>query len=94
MGYVKENFRMAIKKLYEMYAFVLNTDVAMISSCKYHGQISCNADPQTGGLGSQMSLLLCPAFMTIRHTVAQLVEALRYKLEGCGFEYRWCHWNF
>ena len=28
------------------------------------------------------------------HPVAQLVEALRYKLEGRGFDSRWCHWNF
>jgi hypothetical protein len=26
--------------------------------------------------------------------VAQLVEALRYKSESCGFDSRWCHWNF
>jgi hypothetical protein len=26
--------------------------------------------------------------------VAQLVEALRYKLEGRGFDSRWCHWIF
>jgi hypothetical protein len=26
--------------------------------------------------------------------VAQLVEALRYKPEGCGFDFRWCHWIF
>ena len=26
--------------------------------------------------------------------VAQLVEALRYKSEGCGFDSLWCHWNF
>jgi hypothetical protein len=25
---------------------------------------------------------------------AQLVEALRYKPEGCGFDSRWSHWNF
>jgi hypothetical protein len=25
------------------------------------------------------------------HAVAQLVEKLRYKLEGRGFDYRWCH---
>ena len=24
----------------------------------------------------------------------QLVEALRYNPEGCGFDSRWCHWNF
>jgi len=23
-----------------------------------------------------------------------LVEALRYKPEGRGFDSRWCHWNF
>jgi hypothetical protein len=28
------------------------------------------------------------------HAVAQLVKALRYKLEGRGFDSRWCHWNF
>jgi hypothetical protein len=28
------------------------------------------------------------------HAVAQLVEALRYKSEGRGFDFRWCHWNF
>ena len=26
--------------------------------------------------------------------VAQLVDALRYKPEGRGFDSRWCHWNF
>ena len=26
--------------------------------------------------------------------MAQLVEALCYKLEGRGFDSRWCHWNF
>jgi hypothetical protein len=28
------------------------------------------------------------------HAVAQLVEALRYKTEGRGFDSRWSHWNF
>ena len=28
------------------------------------------------------------------HAVAQLVEALHYKLEGHGFDSLWCHWNF
>ena len=31
---------------------------------------------------------------THTHTVTQLVEALRYKSEGRGFDFRWCHWNF
>ena len=29
-----------------------------------------------------------------RYAVAQLVEALRYKPEGRGFDSRWCHWTF
>ena len=28
------------------------------------------------------------------HAVAQLVEALRCKPEGRGFDSQWCHWNF
>ena len=28
------------------------------------------------------------------YAVAQLVEALRYKPKGRGFDSRWCHWNF
>jgi hypothetical protein len=28
------------------------------------------------------------------HAVAQLVEALRYKAEGRGFDSRWCSWDF
>jgi len=28
------------------------------------------------------------------HAVAQLVDALSDKSEGCGFDSRWCHWNF
>jgi hypothetical protein len=30
----------------------------------------------------------------IKLRTAQLVEALRYKLDGRGFDSRWCHWNF
>jgi hypothetical protein len=32
--------------------------------------------------------------MHLRCAVAQLVEALRYRLKGSGFDSRWCHWNF
>jgi hypothetical protein len=28
------------------------------------------------------------------YAVAELVEALRYKPEGLGFDSRWFHWNF
>ena len=30
----------------------------------------------------------------VGHAVAQLVEVLRYKPEGRGFDFRWCHLNF
>jgi len=30
----------------------------------------------------------------IQNAVAQLLEALRYKPEGWGFDSRWCHWDF
>jgi len=37
-------------------------------------------------------MVLLPEFeITV---VAQLVEALRYKPEGGGFDSRWWHWNF
>ena len=25
---------------------------------------------------------------------SSMVEALHYKLKGCGFDSHWCHWNF
>jgi hypothetical protein len=28
------------------------------------------------------------------YVVTQLVEVLRYKPEGSGFDSRWCHWIF
>jgi hypothetical protein len=36
---------------------------------------------------------------TTRHNggtllVVQLVESMRYRAEGRGFDSRWCHWNF
>jgi hypothetical protein len=34
------------------------------------------------------------ASLWLMHAVTQLVEALRYKPEGRGFDSRWCHWNF
>jgi hypothetical protein len=31
---------------------------------------------------------------SVGYEVAQLVKALRYKPEVCGFNSRWSHWNF
>jgi len=33
-------------------------------------------------------------YIYMGHAVVQLVEALRYKPGGRGFDSRWCHWNF
>jgi hypothetical protein len=33
-------------------------------------------------------------FIVGGYAVAQLVEALRHKPEGHGFDFRWSHWNF
>jgi hypothetical protein len=30
----------------------------------------------------------------VGHAVTQLVEVLRHKPEGRGYDSRWCHWNF
>ena len=40
--------------------------------------------------------LLIFSFYNIKHSegLVQLVEALRYKPEGSGFNSRCCHWNF
>jgi hypothetical protein len=37
---------------------------------------------------------LVPTYLpNLGYAVAQLVEALRYKTKGRGFDYRWSHWN-
>jgi len=35
-----------------------------------------------------------PLLSTVGYAVVQLVEALRYKLEGRAFHSRWCHLIF
>jgi hypothetical protein len=47
-----------------------------------------------GGSGLFSYILLQHSYINWGHVVAQLVEALRYKPEVCGFDYWWCHWNF
>jgi hypothetical protein len=43
-----------------------------------------------------LQLPFCIAYILMWGTllVAQLVEALRYKREGRGFDFLWCHWIF
>jgi len=37
--------------------------------------------------------ILVVTLMMEGHAVVQLLEALRYKSEGHGFDSRWCYWN-
>jgi len=48
--------------------------------------------PSTGNPVSKPALLTSQTITG--HAVVQLVEALCYKLEGSGFDSRWCRWNF
>jgi hypothetical protein len=34
------------------------------------------------------------SFEILSYAVARLVEALHYKSEGCGFDFRWGYWDF
>ena len=50
-------------------------------------------------INQQIHICICCTYLftylhTWGHAVAQLVEALRYKSEGRGFDSRWCHWKF
>ena len=44
--------------------------------------------------GSNEAVELLGAIRCWGHAVAQLIEALRYKLEGRGFDSRRSHWKF
>ena len=58
---------------------------------------SCNSTPSVSVQHETRSPLPLPlqwSNLNWRHVVAQLVEALRYKSEGRGFDSRWFHWNF
>jgi hypothetical protein len=52
-------------------------------------------------LGSVASRMMRPHLVLVMyiagisgHAVAPLVEALRYQVDGSGFDSRWCHCNF
>ena len=46
------------------------------------------------GHGVLQQVYSVPYNMSAGHSVAQLTEALRYKPEGRGYDFRWFHWNF
>jgi hypothetical protein len=50
--------------------------------------VTCLNTNSPGHIWNTLYILL-PAY-----GLAQLIEALRYKLEGRGFDFRWNHWNF
>ena len=54
--------------------------------------LSCYVPKQTNASLESGTKLLASHIYS--HAVAQLVEALRYKLEGRSFYSRWCLWNF
>jgi len=45
-------------------------------------------------LDGNFSLIFSVSSPVVGHAVAQLVEALRYEPQGCGFDSRWFHWIF
>jgi hypothetical protein len=45
------------------------------------------------GLVTGLWKITLPIAYALGHALAQLVEALRYKPEGRGFDSRWCHWT-
>jgi len=56
---------------------------------RWEDNIKMDLQEVGGGRGDWMELA-----QDMGHTVAQLVEALRNKPEGRGFDSQWCHWNF
>jgi hypothetical protein len=51
-----------------------------------------NGISQVGNLNRKEKEVL--QILRILRNILQLVEELRYKPEGCGFDSRWCHSNF
>ena len=51
-------------------------------------------EPDAGAVTTRRCGPIYTAYVTLGHAVAQLVEALRYKPEGRGFDSRWCYCNF
>ena len=59
----------------------------MISDDSPLSPVSRNSRVRTGSIYIYI-------YIYMGYAVAQLVEALRYKSEGRGFDSRWCHWDF
>ena len=59
---------------------------------KFLLHVSAHIKPSSGR--TLVTCLKLSAYCNVGDAVAQLVEALRYKMKGRGFDTRWCHWNF
>jgi len=68
----------------EVWSFGLQT-IFSLDSVSFH---STHGVVNVGRLYFNFLHVLCG------HAVAQLVQALRYKPEGRGYDSRWCHWDF
>jgi hypothetical protein len=59
---------------------------------RYFGNTVCV--PVLGLINSCVAKFYRNLLIKWGHAVAHLVEAVRYKPEGRGFDSRWCHWNY
>jgi hypothetical protein len=76
-------------------AFYFNTRTGDASQKDWLPDISCIRSAEARYSPHHGSHLLIWDVRNISgHAVAQLVEALRYKPEGCGVDSRLCYWNF
>jgi len=62
--------------------------------CRHTTAAAAAAATTTTTAANNTTITITVTSTTTGHAVAQLVEALRYKPEGRGFDARWCHWNF
>ena len=65
----------------------------LVLVCKRPGY-GLRGDPPRAAVLPLNSLAFSFPTRDLRGPRWRLVEALRYKSEGRGFDSRWCHWNF
>ena len=72
----------------------VNNDTFIVCSNETFDIIEKYVSGKCYRLSLHVVIVINDTILTTKHAVAQLVEALRYKPEGRGFDSRWCHWNF
>jgi hypothetical protein len=58
------------------------------------GKKSHRHHPVLPSVSDNTSIIISTTIVRPGYPVEQLVEALRYKPEGRGFDSPWCHWNY